>query len=399
MFKFFIGLLILVIVVLGAILLVKEDPGFLLVKYGDYSLETSLAFGIVAVAVTVLLMHFTFRIIMGVWHIPVSVKRQSQSRRFAKSRKLLNLGLIDLAEGRFAQAENNLIKLVDYSESPLIHYLAAARAAQLQGKHDARDKYLKAAHDARPEAEIAIGVTQAELQMSHHQNEQALATLSHLRNIAPRHDYVIRLLARVHYQLEDWRALAELLPDIRKKKLLEDEKLKAMEKVAYKGFLDLNADTDNRAQLDSAWDMIPKVVQAETDILIHCVGLYNKAGWQFASAEHLIVKSLDRQWHDGLIEIYGELNTSNPNDQLKQAEKWLAEYGENENLLLALGRICIHAKLWGKAQSYLEASIAISPQAAACFALAELLNNHLQQQDKSSQYYKKGLEICLGKAS
>lgn len=395
MFKFLIGLLILIVVVLGAILFIKEDPGFLLVKYGDYSIETSLAFGIIAVAIIALLVHFLFKVIVGIWHIPLSVKRQSQNRRFTKSRKLLNQGLIDLAEGRFAQAENNLIKLVDYSENPLIHYLAAARAAQLQGKHDARDSYLKAAHEAKPEAEIAIGVTQASLQLSHQQNEQALATLTHLRSIAPRHDHVIRLLARVHYQLEDWVALAELLPDIRKKKLLKDEKLKVMETVAYKGFLNISADTDNRSSLDLAWDKMPKAVQADADILMHCVRLYNKANWQLAGAEQLIVKSLDRQWHDGLIETYGELSASDPTNQLKQAEKWLADYGENESLLLALGRICIRAKLWGKAQGYLEASIGVNATPPACFALAELFSQHLQQQDKSSDYYKKGLELSL----
>ena len=395
MFKLVIGLLILVIVVLSAILFVKEDPGFLLVKYGDYSLETSLAFGIIAVAIIALLVHFVFKLIGGIWHLPLSVKRQSQGRRFTKSQQLLNQGLIDFAEGRFVQAENNLIKLVDYSENPLLHYLAAARAAQQQGKYDARDNYLKAAHEAKPEAEIAIGVTQAELQLAHHQNEQALATLTHLRSIAPRHDHLIQLIAKVHYQLEDWRALADLLPDIRKKKLLRDEKLKVMETVAYKGFLDMSADADDRSSLDFAWDKVPKAVQADADILNHCVRLYNKANWQLAGAEQLMVRSLDRQWHDGLIETYGQLSASDVTSQLKQTEKWLSDYGENEHLLLALGRICIRAKLWGKAQGYLEASIGIKASPTACFVLAELFREHLQQQDKSADYYKQGLELSL----
>lgn len=399
MVKLLIGLLLLTIVVLGAILLVKEDAGFVLVKYGDYSLETSLAFGVFAVTVIVLLLHFILKMIVGIWHLPLSVKRQSQHRRFAKSRRHLNQGLIDLAEGRFALAETNLIKLVDYSDSPLLHYLTAATAAQRQGKHDERDNYLKAAHEAKPEAEIAIRITQAELQLAHQQNEQALATLTHLRSIAPRHNHLMRLLIRAHYQLQDWLALAQLLPDIRKQKLLKDEKLKAMEMATYPGFLDISANTDNRSDLDTAWDKIPKLVQAEADILIHAIGLYHKAGWQLAGADQLIIKSLDRQWHDGLIEIYGKLNTTDITRQLKQAEKWLANDGENENLLLALGRICIQAKLWGKAQGYLEASIGSNAQAAACFTLAELLSEHLQQRDKACAYYKKGLEICLPKVS
>jgi HemY protein len=395
MFRFFIGLLILIIVGLGAILFVKEDPGFLLVKYGDYSLETSLAFGIIAVVIISVLVYFLSKVVVGIWRLPVSVMRQSQNRRFAKSRKLLSQGLIDFAEGRFALAENNLIKLVDYSENPLLHYLAAARAAQQQGKYDARDRYLKAAHQAKPEAEIAIGVTQAELQLSHHQNEQALATLTHLGSIAPKHDHLIRLNAKVHSRLEDWPALAELLPDIRRKKLFKDDKLEVMETAAYKGCLDIAANTNDQSRLDLAWDKLPKMARGNTDILIHGVRLYNKANWQLAGAEQLIVKSLDRQWHNGLIETYGELSVSDTTSQLKQAEKWLADYVENEHLLLALGRICIRAKLWGKAQGYLEASIGVNATPAACFALAELFSDQLQQQDKSSDFYKQGLALSL----
>ena len=121
------------------------------------------------------------------------------------------------------RAENDLIRLVDFSESPLVHYLAAARAAQSQGKHDARDNYLKAAHESNPDAELAIGVTQAKLQLAHQQTEQALATLTHLHSIAPRHDYVTMLLAQAFFELEDWGALVEILPDLRRKKLLKDD--------------------------------------------------------------------------------------------------------------------------------------------------------------------------------
>jgi HemY protein len=393
MFKLVVSILSLVVVVLAAILFVREDPGFVLVKYGDYSLETSLAFGIVAVAIITLVIHFIFKLMMGVWHLPGTVKKQSKGRRFEKSRKLLNQGLIDLAEGRFDQAESNLVKLVEYSESPLIHYLAAARAAQLQGKHDERDGYLKAAHEARPEAEIAIGVTQAELQLAHQQLEQSLATLTHLRGVAPRHDHVLRLLARVYFELEDWRSLVELLPDIRKKKLLKDSILKNMEAKSYRGFL-ASAKSSQQA-LESAWAKIPKAAQTDAELILYYIKLCNRAASKSSSVEQLIIKSLEQKWDNRLIEAYGLFNADDPNEQLKRTEKWLEDYARNENLLLALGRICIRAKLWGKAQSYLEASIGVKAMASSCLVLAELLGDQLQQKDKASKYYQKGLELCL----
>ncbi len=395
MFKLIMSILLLIIIVLGAVLLVQNDAGFVLVKYADFTIETSLAFAFVAVIAAVIVAYIGWKVLRSIWRLPDSMKRQSKSRRFEKSRKLLNQGLIDLAEGRFEQAETNLIKLVEFSENPLLHYLAAARAAQLQGKHDERDSYLKAAHESQPQAEIAIGVTQAELQLSHQQIEQSLATLTHLRSIAPRHAYIAMLLARVYYQLEDWQPLVDMLPEVRKKNLISERKLKKMEANAYKGMLAQVAAGEDSAALEKAWYKIPRSRQTEPELLLYYFGLIKKAGVTISGTDNLIVKSLDNNWDNELIDVYGELNVSDVNAQLKQVEKWLNDYSQNEYLLLALGRICVRARLWGKAQGYLEASIGIRPTPACCLALAELFQQHLKENDKASQYYQMGLELSL----
>jgi HemY protein len=121
MVKFIIKLLILLIIALGAVLLVKDDPGFLLLRYRDYSVETTLAFALVALMVVVIAIYFCLRLLRGIWRLPRSIQHQSENRRFSKARRQLTQGLIDLAEGRFEQAENHLIRLVDFSESPLVH--------------------------------------------------------------------------------------------------------------------------------------------------------------------------------------------------------------------------------------------------------------------------------------
>ena len=394
MIKFIVKLLILVIVVLGAVLLVRDDPGFLMLRYHDYSVTTSLAFALVALVVAMIAIYYCARLLRGVWRLPRSMRNQSQNRRFGKARRQLTQGLIDLAEGRFEQAENHLIRLVDFSESPLVHYLAAARAAQLQGKHDARDKYLKEAHEVRPDAELAIGVTQAELQLAHQQTEQALATLMHLHSIAPRHDYVTRLLARAYYELEDWRALVDILPDVRRKKLIKEPQLMEMEVAGYCGVLELAI--SSQPSFDVAWSNVPRTLQADARMILLYLNLMAEQRWQNNSAEQLVLKSLDKQWDDRLIEVYGRFETKDPNAQLARAEKWLDDFGHNENLLLALGRIAMRSRLWGKAQGYFEASIGAKANPAACLALAELLEQQLQEPDKAARYYQQGLKLSLG---
>ncbi|MDJ0881631.1 MAG: heme biosynthesis HemY N-terminal domain-containing protein [Gammaproteobacteria bacterium] len=399
MVKFFISLLILVIAVLLAVLFVQNDPGFVLIKYGDFSLETSLAFGIVAVAILAVTVQIVLKLILAIWRLPRTLKRQAEHRRIDKSRKLLNQGLIDLAEGRFEQSEHNLVKLIDYAENPLLNYLAAARAAQQLGKYDNRDNYLKDAHDAKPEAQIAIGVTQAELQLASNQTERALATLTHLRTVAPKHDYVLKLLSRVHFQMNDWSALCDLLPEVRKKKLLREDKLKQYELSAFTGCLD-DAGKQDAESLDKAWNKLPKAYQTDADLILHYIGLANQFEMTSNKIAQIVVKSINQQWNPRLVDYYGQLRLEDTSQQLNTAEKWLQDYGSSDVLLLALGRICIRLKLWGKAQNYLEASIGIRPSADSCIELAHLLSREeLNEREKACQYYQQGLELSLGTVS
>jgi HemY protein len=393
MVKFIIKLLILVIVVLGAVLLVRDDPGVVMLRYRGWTIDTSLAVALAVLIVVVVAIYYLVLFLRGVWRMPSAMQRQSQNRRYGKARRQLNQGLIDLAEGRFEQAENRLMRLVDFSESPLVHYLAAARAAQLQGKHDARDSYLKAAHEANPDAELAIGVTQAELQLAHLQTEQALATLSHLHSIAPRHDYVTMLLARAYFELEDWAALVEILPDVRRKKLLKDKRLHEMELAGYCGALE-NA-TSSQASFEKTWSSIPKILQSDPVMMCFYLDVLARQRWYSSGAEQLLLKSLDNQWDDSLIEVYGRFEARDANVQLARVEKWLDDFGHNENLLLALGRISMRARLWGKAQGYFEASIGAKATPAACLALAGLFERQLQQPGKAAEYYQQGLKLSL----
>lgn len=396
MAKLFIGLLLLVVSVLLAVLFVQNDPGFVLVKYGDFSLETSLAFGIVAVVVGGLLIQVAFRLLLAIWRLPRTLKKQAQKRRIDRSRRLLSMGLMDMAEGRFEQAENNLIKLIDYAENPLLNYLALARVAQLLGKYDQRDNYLKHAHEVKPEAEIAIGLTQAELQLASSQTERALATLTHLRSIAPKHDYVLKLLARVYYQIEEWSNLCELLPDVRRKRLFNEDKLQDYEIKAFTGCLDEAADTGGEA-LNKAWSKLPKNYQTNARLILHYIKQVNRYHMDTKLIQQIVVKSINKQWDAELMNYYGLLEVEDVSAQLTTAEKWLKEYGNSDVLLLALGRICIRLKLWGKAQNYLEASIGIQPSTENCLELANLLNREeLNEPEKACKYYRQGLALTQG---
>ncbi|MCK5639739.1 MAG: heme biosynthesis protein HemY, partial [Gammaproteobacteria bacterium] len=185
--RFLLKLLLVLIIAVVLALIARDDPGFVLLSYGDWMLETSLSLALILLAAGFFGCYLLMRFLVNTRRVPERLRQWRQRRRTAKARKTTNRGLLALTEGHWDKAERNLIRYIEYSEVPLLNYLGATRAAQKQGAEQRRDYYLAKAHQSMPEAELAIGLTQAEVQISQGQLEQALASLRHLETIAPRH--------------------------------------------------------------------------------------------------------------------------------------------------------------------------------------------------------------------
>ena len=129
--------------------------------------------------------------------------------------------------------------------------------------------------------------------------------------------------------------------------------------------------------LSKAWARIPKDYHGDIGLILHYIDLARRYGQDMASLEQLLIKAINHQWDAHAVDYYGRMV-------------------DNDVLLLALGRICIRLRLWGKAQSYLEASVGVKPGAENCLELADLLTREeLGQADQAGQYYQQGLNLCL----
>ena len=102
------------------------------------------------------------------------------------------------------------------------------------------------------------------------------------------------------------------------------------------------------------------------------------------------------QWSGDLAERYGTLGLTgeSASTQIAHAESWLAEHRDDHQLLLTLGRLCCATSLWGKAQNYLEASIAVKPTAIAPAELADLCER-LERTGEANAHYRAGLSLLL----
>ena len=108
------------------------EPGFVLLQYGQWSLETSL---VVFTAIYILLVvagYLALRSLVLLKQTPKRINAWKTTQRQKRANQALTRGLITLEEGRWTEAERILVRHATHSETPLLHYLAAARAAQKQ---------------------------------------------------------------------------------------------------------------------------------------------------------------------------------------------------------------------------------------------------------------------------
>ena len=263
-----VSLLTLFIAVVVA-LLAMEDPGYVLIAVGEWTVETTLALAAVVVVLSFFSIHFIIRGVRRVLAVPGGMRQWKKQRREHKAIKSLTRGLIDLAEGHWAAAEKKLLKYVDQEgtvagEASLLNYLAAARAAQAQGADQRRDSYLKLAHENHPSADIAVGLTQAELQLNQNQLEQALATLRHLHQLSPKHAQVLQALAKLYQRLGDWEHFLEIVPLLRKYKAIPAEAISDLSQQAY---LNLLQAAMSFSALSDVWSRIPESYR-ENEIIL-----------------------------------------------------------------------------------------------------------------------------------
>ncbi|MDH3643227.1 MAG: heme biosynthesis protein HemY [Gammaproteobacteria bacterium] len=348
------GLLIVgVALVLGGLVgtLVVRDPGYVLIAYDQMALETSLWFAVLLLvaayfvirAIVFLFVRFAAgRGNLGAWN---------RERRFKNARSQRVQGLLLMAEGDWAEARRLLVNSASRVTSPLINYLSAARAAHELGDADGRDELLRQAHESTPGARFAVGLTQAQLQMSAQQWEQCLATLLQLKSESPRHPQVLSMLASCYEELQDWQALIDLLPAMKKSKVLAAPAMTDLQQRAWSSML-LSAGVDP----GEIWKQVPKDLKRNGALVESYARMLVGAG-KGPQAEPVVRSALAQDWQVELVGLYGEIISDDVERQLVVAEGWLKARPNDAALLLTLGRICLMNHLWAKAREYLEASL------------------------------------------
>lgn len=397
---------VMIALLLGALLFqgIASTPSYLLVVVGNTSIEMSLwlALGIfLSVALTIgVTLGITRKGLRATW----GQFKRLFSGSSARAQRQTSRGLIEFVEGNWKQAHKLLTRAAPHASEPLLNYLAAARSAYELGEESQAAELLHQAEGSADNADLAVALTQARMQLFAKKYEQCCATLQRARKLAPKHPVVLDLLRQVHVALNDWSELAQLMPMLVRYKIVPSEELQVLQAQLYRQLLiqamqppvgsssrdDSPAKQETR--IKQVWQKLAKEWQQQADLILCYADLLEELG-NTRDLESLLRKALKKNWDNRLVERYGIIDGSEHARQLLHAEAWLKERPGNAELLLALGRLSLRNELWGKARDYFQSSLALQGSAHIYAELARLLA-HMGDHKKSTEYFQQGLMLA-----
>ena len=383
-------LLALFALAVGVSLAFGYNDGYVLIILPPWRAELSLNLFVVAVIGSFLLGHLLLRMVSHTLRLPRAVREFRERKRQEKGVRALREAVQQLFEGRYGHALKNAALSYAAQEAPALSALVAARAAHFLRDGRREEEWLKRAAEHDAQAHAARLMTEAELHVDARRFDEALAALDALQEGGGRHIAALRLALRVHRGLGRWDDVLKVARQLEKHRALTQDAAVPLKQRAHLENL-RGREGDARA-LVAYWEAVPAEERRVSRLAAAAARALIAAG-DGARAQRIIEQQVEAEWDSELAGLYAECRGGDTLGRIARAEKWLEKHPEDARLLLALGRLCREQQLWGKAQSYFEASLAIQSSQDAHVELAALFAQ-LGRSEESNQAYRSAAALC-----
>lgn len=359
-------------------------PGnYVKIYAGNYVAELNLLGFIVALVLTVLAVYLVIKLFVMCWKAPKSFTSWRKRSNTLKASQELGAGYLSLIKGDWKSAEKHLTTKSDASQIPYVNFLAAAQAAQEQGRMTQRDDYLNLAFKAAPKERLAIGLIKTRLHQGAGQYEQAEATLNDIADLGRKNAQYTAMLLQTYQHTGQWQKVNGLLSAARKQHALPDDLLDNIANQAH------TATLKSASDIEQAWKDLPRDQRKEaSNVALYAANLIDKG--EMSAAEKIIRSTLKSSWSDSLVSLYATINTGSPDKLRRQAEGWLMARPESAQLNLAAGQFAMQEKNAVLAKEYLQKAIELAQLPKAYSLLGELYESE-NDSGKALQLYRSGM--------
>ncbi len=375
----------------GVALGARLNEGYVLLVFAPYRAEISLNLFFLILLGAFLVLYGATRAVLLTLGLPQQVRRYRERRRREKSGEVFQDAVRLLFEGRFGQAMKKAGEAHAAGRAPGLSALIAARAAQRMREPEKQQAWLAHALTDDPRNEAATLMLDAETANEERRFDDALVALGKLQGKQGRHIAALRLELRARQGTGDWAGVLRLVRQLAKRDALPEE---VVREVLAQAHLAQIAASAAQGQLIPYLRALPTEERGRRVVLAAARALL--AQGEDVEAQKLIEATLDKadldQWPSELTAIYGQLSAGDQTARIARAESWLRRHPDDATLLLALGRMCLRQRLWGKAQNYLEASLSVEASRDAHLELARLFDQ-LERPEEANRQYRAGALI------
>ncbi|MFZ4537420.1 heme biosynthesis protein HemY [Propionivibrio sp.] len=367
----------------GVSLAAHFNDGYVLLVFPPYRAEISLNFAILLILTAFVVLYVLLRGASLTLSLPTRVREFRERRLREKTIGTFHDVVRLLFEGRYSQAMKKASEAHAAGQSPALAALLAARSAQRLHEPYKQQAWLERAALDDPKLQPACLMLEAEMQVEMQRFDEAVSALKRLQEISGRHIAALRLELRAQQGCGNWDEVLRIARLLEKRnallpELAQEIKLKAHRENIRQRRSDLARLQAYQREMPSR-EGSPRLARAYAEALMELGA--------DADAQRFIEAQLDVEWDSRLVSLYGQNRGGDLTSRIACADKWLPQHRDDPQLLLALGRMCLAQRLWGKAQSFLEAALSLSEAREVRLELARLFEE-TDRSDEAMHHYR-----------
>lgn len=372
-------------------LVFRLNDGYVLFVAPPYRVELSQNAFIIIALLTLIAFYGVVRAAARLSQLPAQVREGRRRRQVERFRAKQDAAVVALLEGRHGKARQFADEALAIPQSSPVAALVGARAALETRDWTAATAMLERRDTHATNLAVPRLMLQAEVALERGQPAEALARLAELRREAGLHTAAQRLELRALAAAGRPAEVPAIVDQLVRRKVYDAKQGELLRAAAYaEAVAGLSHDA---AGLRAYWARIPESDRLQSKVA-RAAGRSLLAQGGDREAAELLARSLERTWDPDLLLLYAQCRAPDATRQLEIAERWLVLHNQDATLLYALGKLCERQQLWGKAQTYLEASLALDNHWRAHVALGELLAK-LGREDESNAHLAAALKLAL----
>ncbi|GIU27694.1 heme biosynthesis HemY N-terminal domain-containing protein [Shewanella sp. MBTL60-007] len=353
------ALVYLIIILLGLCIspFLVGSKGYLYLAIGDYQVETSIVFAVIALIIFYSLLQLVEFVVVWLFNMVLSSRYLPERWRKKAARKHTLLGALALAEEDWPAAEKAMAKGAEKGEIPALNLFAAARAAHHQNDIQARDEYLAKAQ-LEPLAEKAVRTTRTRYLLQQGDLAAAREELNKLNPTSKSKLPVLKLAIELYQDQQDWQALKLLLPIVNKKHVLTDEAFQALSLKTNMALL-TEASKTNDQELEKCWHWLSRAERKQAEYIAqYAIGLSRFE--RKDDAIKMLLKQVKTSPSASIFEALAEVLTPTDVEAKKQLLALESQYENNLDYQVCLAKLYQQnhdyhqAKIWWQKACYLK---------------------------------------------